>query len=189
MTLATLISLSDFGVLVDSAYQAETPQVASSESDLGEPLQHFASQAEILAKAAQCVDAGVHNYAFGFWYPSMKGQVLERKVELDPPREGKTFRYSLSGWGLIHLHLYVTAPKTLQCRVAVNSETRARQREARYPELGPVSDWDWRVVESYAFRLSRKLASMGKTAPVIPPSAEANTASVEADIPSVWRRK
>ena len=181
MTLATLISLSDFGVLVDSAYQAETPRVASSESDLGEPLQHFASQAEILAKAAQCVEAGIHNYAFGLWYPSMKGPVLERQVVLDPPRDGKSFRYSLSGWGIIHLHLYVTSPDTLQCRVAVNSETRARQREARYPELGPVSDWDWRVVENYAFRLSRKLAAMGKTAPVTPPS-------VAADTPSVWRR-
>ncbi|HSW12176.1 MAG TPA: hypothetical protein VLI06_05005 [Solimonas sp.] len=171
MTLATIISFSDFGTLIESAFQAETPVVSSSESELGEPLQRFATPAEIQAKAAACAKAGMHNYAFGLWYPSMKGSVLERQVTLDPPRDGKSFRYSLAGWGLIHLHLYFTPPNTLQCRVAVNSETKARSRQDRYPELGPTSDWDWRVVESYAFRLSRRLAAMGRTAPVVPPSA------------------
>lgn len=171
MTLATLISLSDFGALVESAFQAEAPEVSSSESELGEPLQRFATPAEIQAKAAECARAGIHNYAFGLWYPSTKGIVLERQVPLDPPREGKSFRYSLSGWGIIHLHLYFTPPNTLQCRVVVNSETRARAREDRYPELGATSEWDWRVVETYAFRLSRRLASMGRTAPVVQPSA------------------
>lgn len=167
MTLATIISLSDFGALVESAFQAETPVVSSSESDLGEPLQRFATPAEIQAKAAYCAGAGIRNYAFGLWYPSMKGRILERQVALDPPREGKAFRYSLGGWGIIHLHLYFTPPNTLQCRVAVNSEARAKARQERYPELGATSEWDWRVVETYAFRLSRRLASMGPTAPVV----------------------
>lgn len=170
MTLATIISLSDFGVLAESAFQAETPVVSSSESDLGEPLEHFAAPAEIRAKAAFCVEAGIRNYAFGLWYPSMKGRAIERQVPLDPPRDGKSFRHSLTGWGIIHLRLYVTPPRTLQCRVVVNSEARARSREERYPELGAASEWDWRVVETYAFRLSRRLASMGRTAPVIQPS-------------------
>lgn len=170
MTLATIISFSDFGILVESAFQAETPVVSSSESDLGEPLQHFANPAEIQAKAAACAQAGIHNYAFGLWYPSMKGPVHERKVLLDPPREGKTFRHSLAGWGIIHLHLYFTPHNGLQCRVLVNSKDRAMSRQERHPELGPVSDWDWGVVEAYAFRLSRRLASMGPTAPVAQPS-------------------
>ena len=176
MTLATLISFSDFGALVDSAFQAETPIVTSSESHLGEPLERFATPADIKAKAAYCVETGVHNYAFALWYPSAKGQVLEREIKFDPPRDGKTFRYSFSGWGLIHLHLYVTPPKTLQCRVAVNSEARAKSREERYPELGPTSDWDWRVIEAYAFRLSRRLAPMGRTVPVIQPSDPGDSA-------------
>lgn len=170
MTLATIIGFSDFGALVESAFQAETPLVWSSESKLGESLERFATPLEIQAKAASCVEAGVHNYAFGLWYASMKGRAIERQVALDPPRDGKTFRYSLSGWGIIHLHLYFTAVHPLQCRVVVNSEARARAREDRYPELGPTSEWDWRVVETYAFRLSRKLASMGRTAPVIQPT-------------------
>lgn len=181
MTLATIISLSDFGALVEGAFEAETPVVSSSESDLGEPLQRFSTPAEILAKARECAEAGIHNYAFGFWYPSMKGRVVERHVVLDPPREGKSFRYSLTGWGIIHLHLYFTPPNTLQCRVVVNSEDRAKSRQGRYLELGAVSDWDWRVVETYAFRLSRRLASMGRTAPVVQQSAPAGA--------SVWRRR
>ncbi len=185
MTLATLISLSDFNALVESAFEAETPVVSSSESELGEPLQRFSTLEAIQAKAAQCVQAGIHNYAFGLWYPSMKGQMSERRVEFDPPRDGHTFRYSLSGWGIIHLHLYVTPPHTLQCRVAVNSEARATSRQARYPELGAVSDWDWRVVEAYAFRLNRRLAAMGKTAPVAQPSAMAAVATAPAPEPAV----
>jgi hypothetical protein len=167
VTLATIITVSDFGALVEGAFQPESPVVSSSESDLGEPLQRFATPVEILAKAAYCAEAGIHNYAFGLWYPSMKGRVLERQVTLDPPREGKSFRYSLSGWGIIHLHLYFTRPNILQCRVVVNSEARAKSRQDRHPELGATSEWDWRVVETYAFRLSRRLASMGRTAPVI----------------------
>ena len=167
MTLATVITANDFNALVDSAFQAETPLVASSESVPGQSLEQFASAADIKTKAAQCIRDGVENYAFGLWYPSMKGLVLEREVPLNPPRDGETFRYSLSGWGIIRLQLYVTPPKTVQCRVAVNSESRAKSREQRYPEQGPVSDWDWRVVETYALRLSRRLAAMGHTAPVV----------------------
>ncbi|TJY59765.1 hypothetical protein E4T66_11295 [Sinimarinibacterium sp. CAU 1509] len=167
MTLATVITAADFGALVEAAFHPEVPVVAASESELGEPLEHFTTPAEVRAKAAACAKAGVHNYSFGLWYPSMKGHIFERKVAIDPPRDGKSFRYSLSGWGIIRLHQYFTWPNTLQCRVVVNSEARARSREARYPELGAVSDWDWRVVETYAFRLSRRLASMGHTAPVV----------------------
>ncbi len=169
MTLATLITLADFSALVDAAYEAETPVVTSAESELGQPLARFDDAAAIKTHAAGQVAAGIHHGAYALWYPSMKGLVLERRITLDPPREGHAFRYSRSGWGLIQLHLYATPPSSVQCRVSVNSEARARARETRYPELGPVADWDWRVVETYAFRLSRRLAAMGRTAPVAPP--------------------
>lgn len=167
MTLATVISTSDFATLVKEAFHPERPLVSSSESELGEPLERFSTPEEIQAKVQRCIDAGVHNYAFAFWFPSMKGRVLERTITFDPPREGKTFRHSLGGWGLIHLHLYFAAPDTLQCRVAVNSRSRAASRQDRYPELGPSSEWDWTVVEAKAFRISRRLASMGRTVPVM----------------------
>lgn len=174
MTLATLLTPADFGTLVDEAFASETPLVSSSESALGQDLEHFTSAAAIKDKVAQCAAAGLHDYAFAFWYPAMKGLRIERRVDLDPPRDGHRFRHSLGGWGLIHLHLYFGAGGRLQCRVAVNSQTRALTREARYPELGPVADWDWRVVETTAFRLSRRLAAMGPTEPVNP------TATAEA---------
>lgn len=169
MTLATIITVNDFESLVEGAFYPEAPTVSSSESDLGQPLERFSTAAEITAKAAACLEEGIYNYSFGLWYPSMKGRVNDRKVMLDPPREGHSFRYSLSGWGIIHLQIYVTPPKILQCRVLVNSQTRAQSREKRHPDLGPASDWDWQAVETYAFRLSRRLASMGRTVPVAKP--------------------
>ncbi|HEY9546699.1 MAG TPA: hypothetical protein VIR56_11875 [Solimonas sp.] len=166
MTLATFIKLSDFDELVDAAFMPEAPNVASSESDLGEPLQHFADAGAIKARAAQCVADGTHNYAFALHYPSTGRTVIERRISFDPPRDGHTFRYSWSGWGLIHLHLYVTDGDVLQCRVAATSRAWAEKRQDRYPELGAVSDWNWPQIESIAFRLSRRLAAMGKTGPV-----------------------
>src|SRR3546814_11844953 len=83
--------------LVDAAFMPEAPNVASSESDLGEPLQHFADAGAIKARAAQCVADGTHNYAFALHYPSTGRTVIERRISFDPPRDGHTFRYSLSG--------------------------------------------------------------------------------------------
>lgn len=167
MTPATLIKLSDFDDLVDAAFVPEAPHVASSESDLGEPLQHFADAAAIKRKAALCVAGATHNYAFALHYPSAGGTVIERRITLDPPRDGHRFRYSWSGWGLIHLHLYVPEPEVLQCRVAATSRAWAERRQDRYPELGAVTDWNWPQIESIAFRLGRRLAAMGKTGPVV----------------------
>jgi hypothetical protein len=167
VTLATFISPASFDVLVDAAYEGETPVVMAAESELGAPLEHFADAAAIKAKARQCIAAGTRNFAFALWYPAMKGAYLDRRVEFDPPRDGHAFRHSLGGWGLLQLHLYCAPPAVLQCRVSANSEARALARQDRYPELGPVSAWDWRVVENHAFRLSRRLAKMGKTGPVV----------------------
>lgn len=167
MTLATIINVSDFGTLVKEAFNPEVPTVYSSESDLGQPLQRFATPEDIHAKALDCISRQVHHYAFAFWYPSMKGLVVERTIPLDPPREGKTFRQSLAGWGVLHLHIYGGLQGSLQCRVAVNSQGRAASREDRHPELGPAADWDWTVVAARAFRMSRRLASMGRTVPVV----------------------
>src|SRR3546814_19939301 len=96
MPLATFIKLSNFDELVDAAFMPEAPNVASSESDLGEPLQHFADAGAIKARAAQCVADGTHNYAFALHYPSTGRTVIERRISFDPPRAGHTFRYSWS---------------------------------------------------------------------------------------------
>lgn len=170
MTLATFIKLSDFDELVDAAFLPEAPNVASSESELSEPLQHFPDAAAIKAKAAQCVAESTHNYAFALHYPSLGSTVIERMITFEPPRDGHSFRYSCSGWGLIHLHLYVPEADVLQCRIAAASRSWAEKRQDRYPELGAVSNWNWPQIESIAFRLSRRLAAMGKTGPVVQPS-------------------
>src|SRR3546814_11059265 len=109
MPLATFIKLSNFDELVDAAFMPEAPNVASSESDLGEPLQHFADAGAIKARAAQCVADGTHNYAFALHYPSTGRTVIERRISFDPPRDGQTFCYSLLCSGMIHLNPYFTA--------------------------------------------------------------------------------
>lgn len=183
MTLATLITPADFATLCDEVFRPEQALVQSAESALGETLETFESADAMQARIAACAARGDENYSFGLWYPTMKGQVSARRIELDPPRDGHTFRHSMSGWGIIRLNLYFTPPNTLQCRISVNSQARALSRESRYPELGPAADWDWQAVETYAFRLSRKLATMGRVAPVGLPSPK------PAPAPSPWRRR
>ncbi|NKF21348.1 hypothetical protein [Solimonas marina] len=167
MTLATFISPADFDLLVDAAYHPEAPTVTSSESAPGAALTHFADADAVKAQAAHCHAAGdVDHYAFGLWYRGAGGTVLERRIDFDPPRDGHRFGHSLAGWGLIHLHLYWTAD-TLQCRVVAHARAAAEKRQARYPELGAIDDWNWPQIESTTFRLQRRLASMGRTGPVI----------------------
>jgi len=169
VTLATTLSLQDFSALADSAFKPEAPIVRAAESDGDEPLAQYADTAAMVERVRRCISERRHNFAFALWYPAMKGLVVERRIEFDPPRDGITHRDTVSGWGLIHLHVYASVPGNLQCRISVNSEQRARNRQAKYPELGPVDDWDWRFVQRQAYNLTQRLSTMGFTGPVIQP--------------------
>jgi hypothetical protein len=93
--------------------------------------------------------------------PNASGKFVKHRIALDSRRcKGATFRYESSGWGLIQLYLQSPIKRTGKQWLEAshtnhNSERRARAWESTYPELGPVSAWNWPVVTSFSRRLNR----------------------------------
>lgn len=81
----------------------------------------------------------------GFYVQEMKGFLEKRKIDLKIKEA--TFRYTLSGWGLIIFNIQ-NMEKELELDCGVNSEKRANAWYDTYPELKQPSLWDWNVVRS-----------------------------------------
>lgn len=70
---------------------------------------------------------------FALYYPESKGFYQIVKIALNPKYcDGKTFRYRIDGWGIIHFHIDLRELSSeIECRFAVNSEKRARNGKVR----------------------------------------------------------
>jgi hypothetical protein len=87
--------------------------------------------------------------------------------------EGHTFRYTIAGWGLIHLHLGGTGPHGL---VSSNSNhftaAGARQWVHTHSTLEPVEAWNWAEVASVSSALNRFIRKLAvfkiASRPVLP---------------------
>ena len=99
-------------------------------------------------------------------------------VNLNPKKcKDATYRYRSDGWGLIHLELKGINRLGLQySHTNHNTEKRAKAWEPNYiDELGPVSEWDWKVVASTSRKLNNfiKKQSNKKVGPMpVMPNAE-----------------
>lgn len=92
------------------------------------------------------------------YYPAAQGIIEKNRIELDQRYfSDHTFRYETRGWGLIQFQVDLRDTSTIGCRVAVNSENRARTWSDIYPMLGSPDLWDWKVVEKHARRIIRTL--------------------------------
>jgi hypothetical protein len=100
---------------------------------------------------------------YTLYYPEAKGHTHERRIGLKPEAcNGHTFRFCQEGWGLIQLQCDLRKHPMVECRVAVNSATRAANWSDTYPDFQSPESWDWKVVERKAGRLIRLLRQMGK---------------------------
>ena len=141
--------------------------VYTSDSAFGEATRVFTSPSEALVHFEDKSYAG-----YAVHYVDAGGRIEDRRVELDPSKcNGHTFRYSVGGWGLIHIQLKRQAT-TLECRVAVNTSKRAARWFSTHPELGDPALWRWPVVEKHARRLIRHLkVAAQQRAPAARPGA------------------
>jgi len=63
---------------------------------------------------------------------------------------------------LIHLQCDFRKPPIVECRIAVNSESRAGAWNETYPDFESPDAWDWGVIERKAGKLVRLLRRLGK---------------------------
>jgi hypothetical protein len=109
---------------------------------------------------------------FNLWTPRHKGDILFRRVVLDPKRcNGQTFRYSTDGWGLIQLYFGGFKNNELnQSHLGHFNEKGAMKHEGSNSFNGKVSNWDWKEIQLTSRKLkhyihtrlaARKVGSFG----------------------------
>ena len=89
------------------------------------------------------------------WTPRFKGDLIFRKVDLDPNHcGGHSFRYSTNGWGLIQLYFGgINNNELHRSHIGHQSEKRALTWETEHKELGLVNKWDWKEIEQAGRKL------------------------------------
>lgn len=113
-------------------------------SEYEQPLQENLSIEEIVSKIETCKN----NILFSFYVPDMEGKRIKKKILLEAKKcQGFQYRYSLEGWGLVTLQL-----KKLDSNYEVtcggNSQARAKNWFATYPQYENPNLWNWQAVES-----------------------------------------
>jgi hypothetical protein len=143
--------------LFAAAFEASA-RVYEDYSKYDRPIQSFPDPASLLAYVAHSQGAGARHLAFAVHFPDTKGHVRTRKIALKPEKcDGATWRECFEGWGLVHIQLKSLDERLVECRIAVNSEKRARAWASTAAELRDPSLWDWQRVEAHAKRLIRVL--------------------------------
>jgi hypothetical protein len=172
---------ADFDAVLNYIFKERACRVFESYSPPGEEIAEFKSTAEISARYPVGICRGSGASVFLQLVPPGAAPLFAiRRVSLSPDaNQGHTFRYAVTGWGLIQLYLGGQGPYGLVAsHTNHNTESRARRWQAVHPELGPAAAWDWREVTrvSSAFnRFVRTKLAVSKIGnrPVLSNAAEA----------------
>jgi hypothetical protein len=126
-------------------------QVFDLASIAGQAINEYKTTEEIVSKFDLCT-GDKFAVTFQLWTPRLKGDLVFRKVDLDPKYwNGHTFRYSTDGWGLIQLYFGGVKNNELnRSHIGHQSRKRALANENSHPEMGQVGKWDWSEVEKAA---------------------------------------
>lgn len=151
------IDISKIGDIFDSIFK-EDVVIYESDSAFDSDLLHF----EDIQSLKKHFDAAVVNGSFSsnyaLYYPKANGYFHKKKVRLNPEScDGATYRYTASGWGVIHVQISLRDKPVVEVRVAVNSAKRAANWSATYSELKDPELWDWKYVEKQTRRIIKVL--------------------------------
>jgi len=152
------ISTSELPRIAEAIFASGVPEVYEAYSAFGAEIVSFRNAHELLAYIQARTEKEKH-LGFAVYYPETQGCLKKEKIDLDPKKcNGHTFRYRVSGWGVIQFQLeYGKKTPDIKCRFAVNSELRANKWFDTYPELQSPSLWRWELVEKHTRRLIREL--------------------------------
>jgi len=158
MPASVLVPVANLQSLVEAIFEPSAVSVFTSDSDHGEETLQFHSAAEVLAHFHRKVGSGSKSESYAAHYAETGGHVENRRVTLDPKKcKGHMFRYSVGGWGVIHIQVKLRGPSLTDCTIHVNSQKRAEAWAATAPNLESPELWNWPLVEKHVRRLSRQL--------------------------------
>ncbi len=104
-------------------------------------------------------NGGQYSVTFNLWAERFGGDILFRKIDLDPKRcNGHTFRYSTNGWGLIQLYLGGQKNSILfYSHIGHFNEKGALRHEDTNHINGRVDKWNWKEVSQTSRKLKNHL--------------------------------
>src|SRR3954471_21608233 len=104
MTYDFFASKSDKIDLLDFIFKETDLKLFDAASSYGQEIKEYKNTKEIVAKF-DLENGGQLSVTFQLWTQYFGGDILFRKVELNPKHcDGHSFRYSTDGWGLIQLY-------------------------------------------------------------------------------------
>lgn len=174
----------DVRLLVEFVLGNTSCRVFEASSRLGRRLREFGS--------FDALRAGVPREdwppRFALWPISANAKVRVRRVRVAASgRRRASWREEPEGWGVIQLALVGVSGRSLgPSRTSHNSAARAARWRATYPELGPVSAWDFDAVTRESARLVRfiqaKAVDRLGPRPVLPGAAALFEVGVEPSL-------
>jgi len=138
---------------------AETDcRVFESYSRFDQSLREFTSAEQLLSAydIGRDPHGNGHAVLLELWSPSVSSRVKIERIALNPQKcDGHTFRYNVTGWGLMQLYLGGEHDGAItHSHFGHNSLKRAQAWETTLiDEVGPVSEWDWDLL----MKVSRKI--------------------------------
>lgn len=162
MQRAEVIRYEDLPLLIEAIFSNGEVEVYESYSDMEQELIQISGEEEFIKYVEGKIKSGFDQLSFSLYYPETKGFFEIVKIDLNPRYcNGKTYRYKVSGWGLIQLFIdFRKSNLNIKCRIAVNSEERAKHWESTSPELLSHELWDWKIIESKTRKLIYRLKKL-----------------------------
>lgn len=152
-----VIANDDVPRIVEAIFASGVPEVYEAYSAFDSEIVLFSSAQELTAYI-QAHSEKERFLGFALYFPDTRGFVEKERIRLDPKKcDGHTFRYRVSGWGVIQFQLEYGKASGVECRFAVNSEVRANKWFGTYPEMNSPASWDWKLVAKHTRRLVREL--------------------------------
>lgn len=151
------IDISKVEEVFESIFK-EPVTVYQSDSDPETELLKFETKEQLNNHFISSIEKGNFSSNYAIYYLEAKGYFHHKKVVLNPEKcNGATYRFSASGWGVIHLQISLRNKPELEIRISVNSEKRASNWSGTHSELKSPDLWSWKFVEKQARRLIRVL--------------------------------
>jgi hypothetical protein len=156
MTYDFFADRADKIAILDFIFNETDLSIFDLGSPFGEPVSQYRNIEDVVSK----FDHGSNingETTFQLWSPRHKGEVIFRKVELNPRYcDGHTFRYATEGWGLIQLYFGgLKGNRLTRSHIGHFNEKGALQRAGEKHFNGEVAAWDWKEIKRSSAGLGR----------------------------------
>jgi hypothetical protein len=158
MTYDFFANKSDKLQLLNFIFNETDLRVFDLASQFGQEVSEYKETTEISTKF-DLENGGQSSATFQLWTKSFGGDILFRKIELNPKSSGgHTFRYSTDGWSLVQLYFGGQKDNILYpSHLGHFNEKGALKWQDTNHFNGKVDKWNWKEIEQTSRKLKNYL--------------------------------